>query len=230
MLYKKNAETSKEWEDYWSKQKKANSPVYNLIAEFYRKFIIKRTLNYFMKRYFQPGSKILHAGCGSGQVDTDVVKLFSVTALDISSNALKIYKKTNKNRGEAVLGSIFKIPAKDESFDGIYNLGVMEHFTKGDIHKILLEFKRVLKPNGRLIIFWPPEFGATVIALKAVHFILNDILKRKAQLHPPEITRVKSRKHAKKIFEEAGFKVIKYSFSIRDLFTHSIIIAAKIKA
>ena len=53
---------------------------------------INSALNYYMKRYFSPGEPVVHAGCGGGQVDVDVVKRLKVTALDISAVALERYR------------------------------------------------------------------------------------------------------------------------------------------
>lgn len=226
---KENAESQKnEWNIYWDKPKKEKNSFYGIVAEFYRKNIIKKALNEFIKEQFNSKSKLLHAGCGSGQVDTDLHDLYNLTALDISQNALDIYKKTNINHRKIMLGSIFKIPSKKSTYDGIYNLGVMEHFSEEEINKILIEFKRVLKPNGKLVIFWPPKFGPTVIILNIFHFILNKIFCKKTKFHPPEITLIKSKKQAKEIFEKSGFKIEKYYFGIKDAFTHIIIIAEKI--
>ena len=109
----------------------------------------------------------------------------------------------------------------------LYNLGVLEHFTQDEIHQILLESRRVLKPNGRILILWPPNFGFTVFVLDSAHFILNKIFRMDIKLHPDEITRVRSRKHAIETFEKSGFKVIEYYFGIRDIFTQAVIVANK---
>ncbi len=215
------------WDEYWADHKSGGGIVYDLIAAFYRKHIIKRNLNSFVARYFRLGAKILHAGCGSGQVDTDISKQVSITGLDISVNALNFYKRANAT-SEVLHGSIFDIPLPDRSVEGVYNLGVMEHFTASDIHRILREFDRVLVPGGRLIIFWPPEFGSSVIFLKGVKWVLENVFRKKnVKLHPDEITRVRSKAHALAMFEAAGFQIVRYSFGIRDAFTYCIIVAEK---
>ncbi len=216
------------WDEYWTDHKGDGGIVYDLIAAFYRKFIIKRNLNFFIKKNLAPGVSVLHAGCGSGQVDTDIRHYVKITGLDISVNALNFYKRTNKNYCSVLHGSIFQIPLPAASFDGIYNLGVMEHFTEDEIYKILEEFHRVLKPGGRMVIFWPPEFGASVIFLKGVKWFLESVMgKKNVKLHPDEITRVQSKKHVVEIFEKSRFKVIQYYFGLRDFFTYSIISVEK---
>ncbi len=221
------ADTTEGWDGYWHSKKRAGGLVYDLIAMFYRKFIIKPNLGRFFARHFDARSDVVHAGCGSGQVDTDLNQRFTITALDISPNALSIYERVNKNNPRLMLGDIFALPFDSESRDGIYNLGVMEHFTEEDIQRILGEFHRVLKPGGKVLIFWPPEYGLSVIFLKFVHFVLNRVLKKNIQLHPDEITRIQSRKHAYRIFEQAKFTVVDYSFGPRDAFTYAVIVATK---
>jgi hypothetical protein len=85
----------------------------------------------------------------------------------------------------------------------------------------------VLKPNGKIILFWPPRFGPTVIFLNSTHFILNNIFKRNIRLHPDEISLIKSKKHVENVLKEAGFKLDKLYFGPRDLFTYRVVVAKK---
>jgi dolichol-phosphate mannosyltransferase len=214
------------WDDYWSDKDAPGGIVYNAIAAFYRRFIIKPALNHFIFKHFQRGASILHAGCGSGQVDTDVHTHVSVTALDISAKALTMYKRANKGipNERVVQANIFSLPFADATIDGIYNLGVIEHFSEEDIHKILREFRRVLKHDGKVIIFWPPTFGVTTNFLDFVHFVLNRILKKNIQLHPDEISRLQSREFARALCEPDGYTMIDYYFGLRDLGTQAVVV------
>ncbi len=216
------------WDEYWKSRKSTGGWVYDLIAAFYRKFIIKRTLNYFVHQYFKKNAEVLHAGCGSGQVDTDICQYINITGMDISVNALNFYKRTNQGKCKVLHGNIFSIPLQNASVDGIYNLGVMEHFDENEIRLILKEFHRILRLDGKMVIFWPPEFGASVIFLKMVKWILENIFGRKnVKFHPDEITRVQSKRHVCQIFEETGFRVVQYYFGLRDFFTYSVIAVEK---
>lgn len=216
-----------EWDIYWGDKDKPSNAVYDFAAGIYRRVIVKNILNYFIKKHFSKGLNVLHAGCGSGQVDIDITGYLKITALDISGKALKIYKSIHGENCKIVRGNIFSLPFADKTFEGLYNLGVTEHFTQEEIHQFLTEFYRVLKPDGKIIILWPPEFGFTVFILNSIHFVLNKIFRLNVKLHPEEITRVKSRQHAIQTFEKAGFKVIRYYFGIRDLFTQAVIVAKK---
>jgi SAM-dependent methyltransferase len=216
-----------EWDSYWTRNKNLLGSLYDLIAGFYRRFIIKRALNFFLKKHFPPGSAVLHAGCGSGQVDVDLADYLKITAMDISRQATGLYKRLNQPGCRLVRGDIFHMPFAAASFDGIYNLGVMEHFTETEIQRILSEFGHALRPHGKVVLFWPPEFGISVCFLKGVHFILNTILKLDIKLHPDEITRVRSKAHVKSLIEQAGLKFIDYDFGVKDVFTHAVIVAQR---
>ena len=215
------------WDEYWNTKKSRSKILYDMIAAFYRKFIIRPTLNKFIKDEFRPGMSLLHAGCGSGQVDIDLAKHAHVTALDISIPALNHYRKIHGGRCQLMHGSIFSIPCEDAIFDGVYNLGVMEHFTEEDNIKILNEFFRVLKPGGKIVLFWPPEYGLSVLFLKGAHFFLNRVLKKNTSLHPAEITRLRSKKHAQAILAKTRFKMDRYYFGVMDLFTYSVVVCNK---
>lgn len=215
------------WDDYWGKKQKASNAIYDLIAAFYRKVIIRPLLNHFIAKHVAPGAKTLHAGAGSGQVDADARERVRITALDISLPALSFYGRVNGRACELLHGSIFDVPSPDETWDAIYNLGVMEHYTEEEIHRILFEFRRVLKNDGKILLFWPPEFGTSVVFLKGVHFLLNRVLGRNVKLHPDEITRVRSRRHVEGLLAQAGFTTIEYYFGPRDFFTYAVIVARK---
>lgn len=230
MTKEKAVKEEKEWDKYWTKKQTKSQDVYRKLASLYRELIIKRALNFFLASEFKKGSKLLHAGSGAGQVDEDIVNIFNVTALDISSEALKLYKIHNGKKAKTLKASIFDIPVKSSSFDGVYNLGVMEHFTKDEDVKILKELSRVLKPNGKIVLFWPPKYGPTVLFLNSTHFILNNVLKRNIRLHPEEISLVKSKKHVNEVLKLGGFKLLRFYFGPKDLFTHCIIVAKKLRA
>ncbi len=224
----KDKVVQEDWDIYWSEQDKASNKTYDVFANFYRNNIIKRALNHFIFKHFTKGQTLLHAGCGSGKVDTDIVNNYQVTALDISYTALRIYDSVNQQKAKIVQASIFEMPFDNETFDGVYDLGVVEHFTEDEIQQILLEFKRVLKTGGKICLFIPPIFGLTVQVLDTAHFVLNKILRKNIKLHPDEITRVRSKAHIKGLIEKAGFKFVEYYFGPKDAFTQIVIVGQKL--
>jgi glycosyltransferase involved in cell wall biosynthesis len=217
-----------DWDRYWKEGgRSASKSAYDIIARFYRNYLIKPTLNRFIKNTFAPHAELVHAGCGGGEVDTDVVRYAKVTAVDISPIAISRYRANHGAQAECMVMDIFRLSEIGRRFDGLYNLGVMEHFEENQIRKVLSEFNRTLKPGGRLVLFWPPVYGLSVIALKIIHFVLNRILRRNVHLHPPEPSKVRSRTQIQRLLDESGFNLESFSFGVRDAFTYAVIVAVK---
>ena len=120
------------------------------------------------------------------------------------------------------------LPFPEGSFDGAYNLGVLEHFTEAEILKILGQLHRVLKPEGKVVVFWPHARASSVFVLKAAHWVINRVLGQNVRLHPAEISLLPSREFAEKCFRAAGFEVRGYHFGIRDFFVQAVIVAVRV--
>ncbi len=128
-----------------------------LAASLYRDAFIQSNLNRVIHREFDRGAHLLHAGCGSGRVDVDLHGYLDVTAVDISVAALKRYSSENPVVSELRHADILDLPFPEDSFDGTYNLGVVEHFADGELDRLFRELARVTKPDGKVVVFWPQQ-------------------------------------------------------------------------
>lgn len=208
---------SDDWDNYWSSKKK------NKVFRIFRTQIFARAVRYYIDTYFPKEGIFLEAGCGSGQSSLWINKYDrKFIALDISKNALEEAKK-NKKFDEFILGDISNLPFSDNSLDGVWNLGVMEHFREDKLSDVLNECYRVLKKDGYFIIFWASKMAHYKILLG----FYNKIFKQNLQLFPDEPTRVKSKKHAKEIMSKTKFTSVEIFFSWRDFFTDVVIVAKK---
>ncbi|MBF0109601.1 MAG: glycosyltransferase [Magnetococcales bacterium] len=216
------------WNDYWMPQSHRGKWLYDLIAIFYRRFIIRPLVNRFLGATFERNARVLHAGCGSGLVDIDMARQLRIDALDISAQALTEYARHHSGDVTLIHGSIFAIPSPPQYYDGLFNLGVMEHFPEDQIVPILREFNRVIKPGACIVLFWPPAYGLTVRVLKGVHWMLHRVFDDKIQLHPPELTHIVSREQTGRWLDQSGFALREFYFGVHDLFTYQVIVAEKI--
>ena len=215
----------REWDEYWNRKARAPGRIYDLIATAYRTLVIRRNLESALFGTFADGSHLLHAGCGSGGVDTRLHSRMRITAVDTSSGALRRYRELNANAFAVHPADIFSLPYPDHTFDGAYNLGVLEHFTVDEIVAILTELARVTKPGGKLVIFWPHARASSVAVLKAAHWLLRSTSKNSAALHPPEISLVRSKRWVESIVSRSGLELKRYSFGARDFFVQAVIVA-----
>lgn len=219
-----------EWDKYWRGKNSGpteNVGLYDKIASFYRTYLIRPTLNHFVCKHIADDSLLLHAGCGSGEVDTDLVGRMKIAAVDISSEALQCYRSNHPSVESIQQCSIMDMPFEVGTVDGVYNLGVMEHFSDAEIGQVLDEFHRVLTPGGKVVLLWPPVFGFSVIALHIIHFVMKWIFRNPDRLHPDEPSKIKSRSHAFGLLREAGFEPVEFGFGLRDFCTYAIIVGQK---
>jgi dolichol-phosphate mannosyltransferase len=218
---------AEDWDRYWEKKDRAGALAYDVVAAAYRNVFIKSNLTRVIREEFAPGARLLHAGCGSGQVDTRLHDFVDVTAVDISPQALKRYTRENPQVFDVRHADIRNLPFEDGAFDGVYNLGVVEHFERGEIGGLFHELARVVRPGGKVVTFWPHKLATSAMVLDGIHFVLNDVLAKDVHLHPPEPSRVASRAEAEQTFAEAGLDLVRYDFGARDLFVQAVAVGRR---
>lgn len=98
---------------------------------------IKERLQSFVEQYGLKDKKALEVGAGRGYLQ-DVMADY--TGLDISPSAQRFFKKP------FVLGSATALPFRDNEFDVVWSIWVLEHVQNPE--QALREMRRVVKPNG----------------------------------------------------------------------------------
>lgn len=220
------------WENYWRKNLKFK------ILEFIRKTIISREVYFYANSYLPKEGIILECGSGAGESSIYLKNNRRVLiATDISLSALQLAREKNIYK-YLVLSDIRKLPFKNESISGIYNIGVMEHFPEEDLKKILKGFKDVLNKNGKAVLFWPYALGPfvlfhtifTTIILLPFYFFhkkLYSILDRKVHSVFPEGHWLFFRpSRTKRLLNLCGFTKIKFKLSLF-FFSHCIVYLEK---
>jgi SAM-dependent methyltransferase len=158
----------------------------NIFIDLIHKEALKNT------GYFKKNKILLDFGCGAGRFTGWASKLVSqVIALDLDSHLLKIAK--NLYYHPNIIYILYKgdiIPLKEESIDLILCAGVLTKraLAETTIEKIIGEFYRVLKRNGKL-------------------FVINKVFRR-------ENIGFYRRKELINFFKDSGFFCIK-CYSIR---------------
>lgn len=130
------------WDDHWAgTEGRATVPRRSLVRDVTRAFLA-------------PGSRILEAGCGLGQHSAALVQAgYRAVALDFAPRTLGRVAETFPETSP-VLGDVRRLPLRTASFDGLWSLGVIEHFLDG-FDPIRDEAARVLRPGGFLFLTFP---------------------------------------------------------------------------
>lgn len=109
-----------------------------------------------VKSLFPEGSSFLEVGSGSGEISGYLaLHGYNVTLLDKSREALALSKRFFEKyelSGQFIEGNLFDIPLETQSFDCVWNSGVMEHFSDEEIVKGLQEMKRVSRNKVIVIV------------------------------------------------------------------------------
>lgn len=111
----------------------------------------------FLKKNVDLKGKILDAGCGEGRFSKYFIeKQANITSMDFSEEYISLARK-KIGKGKFVVGSVTSLPFKDNSFDVIFSIDVLQHVP--NLKDAISEFKRVLKKGGKLIIVDKNKFG-----------------------------------------------------------------------
>jgi ubiquinone/menaquinone biosynthesis C-methylase UbiE len=99
--------------------------------------------------------RILDAGCGNGRHVRHILRRADadafISAFDLSQRMLKrAHRLTKSNRVHYVAADMTRLPYADDFFDAIICGWVLEHLP--DPRPGLMEFARVLRPGGKLLL------------------------------------------------------------------------------
>lgn len=216
------------WSEHWSEDRQQS--ISQRFFSFYRKAVFARTVRYFTSRYFPAHGIFVEAGSGTAETSMRIDKCGGARKLVATDIVQPVLKQCHPVMDSRVCGDIFNMPYADDSVDGIWNVGVMEHFTHEQIDKIMTEFHRVLKPGSRIILLWPGADSLPQKMLKVVEFIINSGGKKKNfSFHPPEISQLKSRREGSEVMQRNGFRSIYIDYGWRSLMAFKTVVAVKDK-
>jgi SAM-dependent methyltransferase len=213
------------WDEHWAALS-GKSSSFGRIASLVRTSLLSRAVRAFADEHFKGRGVYVEAGCGTAESSSRIdPRGRTLVAMDISRLAVRAARRVPVFGG-LLQGDLFRLPFRSGSVAGLWNLGVMEHFSKDEGRALLFEFARVLRPGGVALLFWPPEFGSSRLVLAPIEALRS---RPGAPFHffPDEVNRLRSRAHAAAMLEGTGLEPAALSFSLRDLFIHLVVVARK---
>lgn len=147
-----------DWEEFYTQH---NLSITNIDKYISNPSIWQKRMVACLNRFINQGY-VLEAGCGYGLISLLIGNRFDRTLLDYESQALvgarSVFTRA-KQHANFILGSVFDLPFDNESFDLVFNTGVLEHFTFEERRLAVTEMARVAKKGGFIIIAVPNHFS-----------------------------------------------------------------------
>ena len=217
------------WDRHWRTLQREGA-VFGTLASIVRKTVLCRAVRHYTDCYFPAQGRFVEAGCGTAQASGQIAAQERLlVGLDFSLPALLAARGGAPHRG-FVCGDIRHLPFRDGSLAGIWNLGVMEHFSPQEGRAILLELRRALRPGACALLFWPPEFGLSRWVLAPFEWVRSLVRGRTFRFFPDEVNRIQSFRHARETLRSGGLDPVATDFSLRDSFIHVVAVGRKPEA
>lgn len=111
---------------------------------------------YRFAEQFTQGKRVLDFGCGSGYGSAQIAQTAShVTAVDVAEDAVAYAREQfpRENLEFRAIDPAARLPFENASFDTVLSFQVFEHVI--DTAHYLTEIRRVLAPQGRLVLVTP---------------------------------------------------------------------------
>ena len=152
----------KKQEDIWKENLKYITPQ-DVLEQYRQPAEFQKELRDYINsiKISNSDRKIIEIGCETGVTSFLLSSKFERYLLDLNPIAINLAEQAaeilNIN-AKFIVGNMFKMEIKDESFDLIFNAGVIEHFNKMHRIEALIEYKRILKKDGKMIICFPNHY------------------------------------------------------------------------
>ncbi len=202
-----------EWDRHWQHLDRS---LRGRAFSFYRRQIRSRCVARALARRFPETGIFAECGCGSGETSGRIQMRPGQTflAVDFAWHPLSQAMHQSCFAG-GVQADIRRLPFHDRSLDGLWNLGVLEHFKPDEQILILREFHRVLKPGAPVVLWWPPRHAPDRLLLSPFGWPFPD--------EPGRADRVTARK----LLVSAGFDEVTARYAGGDCLTEMILTGTK---
>lgn len=202
-----------------------NKNTYNEISDDF-----SNTRNYIwpeleeLKKYINDHERVLDVGCGNGRLyeifrDKNII----YQGVDFSENLIQKARERYGNYFQ--VADTLSLPFSDQCFDSIWSIAVLHHIPTIELReRALSEIKRVLKPNGRVIMTCWNLYQLRFLKLLLKSFLSKDVFVpfkgKKRYYH------AFTKRELRKLFKKAGFKVEELKFLKRNNKNTNILIVA----
>ncbi|MBN2094792.1 MAG: class I SAM-dependent methyltransferase [Candidatus Aenigmarchaeota archaeon] len=169
-------EVSENWDGIWRGHNRSTKLNQKLEKAFFRLFPLPNSSKLIFDNLLGicqsnlQGKNIAECGSGTGLISKQLAKNgANVTLIDISPEAIDLSKKNLYGlKAQFIQASIMSLPLKSNSFDLVWNAGVIEHFKREQQKKAISEMVRIARPGGFVVLFNPCVCGKYYLKMKSI--------------------------------------------------------------
>ena len=218
-----------DWTSHWSAENQQTFA--QRFFSVYRKTVFARTVAHFVNGYFATSGVFLEAGSGTSETSHLIDKHDGERVLIAADIIVPVLRHCDPIMDIRAGADIFRLPFRANSLDGIWNVGVMEHFLHDQIDRIMAEFHRVLKPGGVVILLWPATDSLPQKGLRLVERVVNTWKKDSVlKFHPDEISQLRSSAEGRHVLRRNQFEVETIDWGLWSLMAFKVPVGRKIPA
>jgi SAM-dependent methyltransferase len=195
---------------------------------WYRHVIFAPTVAHYFREFFPERGVFLEAGCGTSETSERIPKHGGNRVLIAADLVPEIAARAHPVMDVRMACDAFQLPFATGSLDGIWNVGVMEHFLHADIDRMVREFARVLRPGAPLVMLWPARTSIPQRLLRIAEFFIN-LRPRptRFRFHPDEISQLRSSAEGFDVLRRNGLQPVEVSGEWRSLFAFKVVVGRR---
>jgi len=132
------------WETVWAERR--------YVSDYEQAFLKK------LRRHAPAARRVLEAGCGRAEVLKRMLRAgrwLAAVGLDLSPKGLELASQDRPQNLHLVQGDLFHLPFLPNTFDLVYNSGVIEHFDDERLEDALRRMVAVAAPGGTVLAVVP---------------------------------------------------------------------------
>jgi len=215
-----------DWTRHWNNENQERFS--QKFFSFYRKAVFARTVAWFIERFFPKQGVFVEAGSGTAETSMRIDKQHGARVLVAADIIVPVLQHCHPIMDVKVGADAFRMPFGDGKIDGLWNVGVMEHFLHDKIDEMMREFFRVLAPGAPILLLWPATDSLPQKGLRMVERVIN--LRREGerfQFHPDEISKLRSSQEGRDVLTRNGFEPVFVDAGLRSLMAFKTVVGRK---